>query len=310
MSDFERFRSLGYRGALVAYLFVPLFFGIVFGWLRVSRTYDWSFASALAYWILAVQICWLVQGGATWFVQKMLGPWNPPLILLLILGTMAGTPFVEIAMRTLVETYQYLVIPPELHKPLKPATLATLFQAHFIGSFIWVVSNLAIVHVLGLARFGFTPTRDQHQRAAAADAHGQPEFATRLKRPVGPLCMLKAEQHYLRVVGDHGEDLILYRISDAVREVSAHVDGLQVHRSFWVAQRAVSHSERDARGLALRLHNGILVPVSRSCRAEVIRAGFAQGRPRVAFTWRDANEAAFDAADPDSRANPVAGPRG
>jgi hypothetical protein len=286
---------------VVAYVFAPLFFGVVFGWLRVSRTYDWSFASALAYWILAVQLCWLIQGAATWLVQKLLRPWTPPLVVLLMLGTLAGTPFVDIAMRALVETYQALVVPEAYHMPLKPPSIETYFQAHFIGSFIWIVTNLAIVHALRLNRFGFQP--EEPPQPAPPATPPPPEFAQRHKRPVGPLLVLKAEQHYLRVIGRYGEGLVLYRFSDAVREAQEHIDGLQVHRSFWVARAAVSHTERGDRGLGLRLRDGTLIPVSRSCRPSVLKAGFPAERPPVDISWRASDT--VDAADRGTRANPV-----
>lgn len=328
----ERLRRLGVSGALVAHVWMPLFFGVVFGWLRVSRTHDWEFLPALTYWILAVQLCWLVQGGATWVVQRMLAPWRPRLLWLLLMGSAVGTPLVDVVMRMLVESYHLWVIPPELHEPLPPMSLETLVSGHVIGVFIWVVSNLAIVHVLGFARFGFAAgpapvvapkgtaavgqSAAGQSAAAPAEVAGDamPAFVARLNRPVGRLVMLKAEQHYLRVVGELGEDLIHYRISDAVGELEGMVPGLRVHRSFWVARHAVSHSERGARGLALRLRTGELVPVSRNCREMVHAAGIAQGRPQqrpvLELDGPDVAAAAFGASEAAVRANPVAGRSG
>jgi DNA-binding LytR/AlgR family response regulator len=76
----------------------------------------------------------------------------------------------------------------------------------------------------------------------------------------GALLALKAEGHYLQVHTDAGSDLILYRLSDALLEVGAE-DGAQVHRSWWVAARALSGQRHRDR---LILVNGIEVPVSRS----------------------------------------------
>ena len=49
---------------------------------------------------------------------------------------------------------------------------------------------------------------------------------------------LSMEDHYVRVFTDAGESLILLRLSDAMTEVQ-DVPGLQIHRSHWVATRAV-----------------------------------------------------------------------
>lgn len=79
----------------------------------------------------------------------------------------------------------------------------------------------------------------------------------------GELLALEMEDHYLRVHTARGNDLILHRLSDALDEV-AGLDGLQVHRSYWVARAAVREVERDGRRLRLVLTNGLKVPVSRN----------------------------------------------
>jgi|GEM_PF-348498 len=310
----ERLRRLGLSGALVAHVYVPLFFGIVFGWMRVSRTHYWDFAPALTYWILAVQICWMVQGASTWAAQRVLAPWKPPLTVLLICGAALGTPVINICMRLLINAYYLWILPVELHAPVPPSSFETLISSHLIGIFIWVICNLAIVHVLGFARFGFVHAKkdlpvDAPSSAVSLEvAKEQPQFASRLKRPVGRVCLLKAEQHYLRVVGEYGDDLILYRISDAVNELQEHEAGLRVHRSYWVARYAVSHTERGARGLGVRLKSGVLIPVSRSCRDDVLRAGFPDNHPKIDIEL--GRSSAFDATEADIRAKGLGGGAG
>jgi len=322
----ERLRRLGLDGTLMAHVYMPLFFGIVFGWLRVSRTHDWAFVPALTYWILAVQICWLVQGAATWALQRVLEPRKTPLVLLLFCGAIIGTPFINFSMRMLIEIYQTWIVEPAFHKPVAPASISNLVDGHLIGVFIWVMSNLAIVHLLGFARFGFVrpaaaqdgaypaayvgPGQNDPAPARHAAPKPPPQFIARLTRPVGRLCMLKAEQHYLRVIGEYGDDLILYRISEAVDELRDYIEGLRVHRSFWVALDAVSHIERGAHGLGLRLRNGDVIPVSRSCRDDVMRAGFAYNYPRISLVRDQGNPDAFEALDSDVRANRIVGQTG
>ncbi len=79
------------------------------------------------------------------------------------------------------------------------------------------------------------------------------------------LLAVEAEDHYLRLhLSDGRRPLIHYRFRDAVLELAA-VDGLQVHRGFWVAAAAVAGVERrEGRKWALRLKNGLTVPVSES----------------------------------------------
>lgn len=74
---------------------------------------------------------------------------------------------------------------------------------------------------------------------------------------------LEMEDHYLRVHGAHGSELILLRMRDAVQEI-APFDGAQVHRSWWVARAAVREAHREGRGLRLILSNGVEARVSRA----------------------------------------------
>lgn len=76
------------------------------------------------------------------------------------------------------------------------------------------------------------------------------------------LCV-ENEDHYVRVHTTGGSALILMRLRDAVALLAA-IDGEQVHRSWWVARRAVGDVVRVQRRIALRLVDGRVIPVSRS----------------------------------------------
>ena len=85
------------------------------------------------------------------------------------------------------------------------------------------------------------------------------------------LLHLRMQDHYVEVHTAAGSELLLLRFRDALREVE-DVNGLQVHRSHWVARDAVVGVERRGGGrIILRLVNGSKVPVSRSF-APVLKA--------------------------------------
>lgn len=88
----------------------------------------------------------------------------------------------------------------------------------------------------------------------------------------GALLALEAEDHYLRVHTDRGNALIHKRFSDALGRVAA-IEGLRVHRSWWVARAAVEQVTRDGDRLALHLRGGLVVPVSRTYALAVRDAG-------------------------------------
>jgi hypothetical protein len=74
---------------------------------------------------------------------------------------------------------------------------------------------------------------------------------------------LETEDHYLRVHTSAGSALILMRMADAVALLDPRL-GAQVHRRWWVAERAVAHVQKDGQKLCLGLTNGIVVPVGRT----------------------------------------------
>lgn len=88
----------------------------------------------------------------------------------------------------------------------------------------------------------------------------------------GALLALAAEDHYLRVYTDRGEDLILRRFGDALAD-TAGLDGAQVHRGWWVARNAVAGHEREGDRPILILTNGVRVPVSRTYARAAREAG-------------------------------------
>jgi len=93
----------------------------------------------------------------------------------------------------------------------------------------------------------------------------------------GEILALSMEDHYVRVFTDAGESLILLRLSDAMAEVQ-DVPGLQIHRSHWVATRAVNRTERLTDGrIRLHLINGLTLPVSRTFARAVREAGLGKG---------------------------------
>ena len=98
--------------------------------------------------------------------------------------------------------------------------------------------------------------------------------------PAEPVLCLQMEDHYVRVHRASGSRLELMPLREAVRRFGT-ADGLQVHRSWWVAAGAVTQAERDARNWRLRLINGASVPVARNRIAEIRARGWLDGSEPV-----------------------------
>ena len=112
-------------------------------------------------------------------------------------------------------------------------------------------------HPAGAAEAGSRP------RGPAAAAPAQALLARLPARRRGELLHMRMQDHYVEVHTTRGMEMLLLRFRDALREVE-YAEGMQVHRSHWVAQAAVDGVERRDGRVTLRLVNGSKVPVSRS----------------------------------------------
>lgn len=81
--------------------------------------------------------------------------------------------------------------------------------------------------------------------------------------PAGSAICLQTEDNYVRVHRESGSTLELMPLHEAITRFG-QADGLQVHRSWWVAAAAVEGAERDRRNWRLRLVNGLRVPIARN----------------------------------------------
>jgi hypothetical protein len=88
----------------------------------------------------------------------------------------------------------------------------------------------------------------------------------------GALLALSVEDHYVKVHTSNGTEMLLMRLSDAMREVG-DLRGAQVHRSHWVAFNAVRAARRDGDRAILTLTTGTDIPVSRANMSKVKEAG-------------------------------------
>lgn len=82
---------------------------------------------------------------------------------------------------------------------------------------------------------------------------------------------LQAQDHYVDVKTSLGNELVLIRLSDAIKELGED-NGIQVHRSWWVTKKHMVKEKRIDNKPHLVLSDQTVVPVSRTYRALVIEA--------------------------------------
>lgn len=138
---------------------------------------------------------------------------------------------------------------------------------------------LAVSVVLTGLAYGYAELREGTQTAplpAASGASGPPPFIDRLpvRLRAAEIWAVSAEDHYLRVHTSAGEELILLRLADAIRELGG-LDGLQTHRSWWVARAGLADVQKGDGKLVLKLKSGAEAPVSRTYLKAVRDAGWS-----------------------------------
>ena len=140
-----------------------------------------------------------------------------------------------------------------------------------VAPFFWLLGGMLVFCLFGqlLVRFVAATATNPPQ-----DAEGEVRFLKRIPNAIaGDLLCLRTEDHYLRIHTTAGSDLILFRLKDALAELDG-ADGMQVHRSYWVARDAIEVIERKGRKTMLVLKDGQHVPVSESFKPAVRDAGW------------------------------------
>lgn len=167
-----------------------------------------------------------------------------------------------------------------------PSTAFVIVMQSWIGrpipwtAYLYIYPDNAFLTVVISVLIGLFIEQRLHARADAERARvaelpqAGPDFFRRIPPALGrDLLALEMEDHYLRIHTAVGSDLILLRMRDALIELGPK-RGRQVHRSWWVADGAVTESERAGARTLLVLRNGLKVPVSKGFRDQAKEMGW------------------------------------
>ncbi len=146
---------------------------------------------------------------------------------------------------------------------------------HAVGWVEWYGQSVLI----GLIYVGlYAVLRMRAAPPPAPEAKGEPAILRHLPGRLGrDLIGLQMEDHYVRLHTAQGSTLVLMPLGKAMAAVG-DIDGLQVHRSWWVARHAVEGVVEDGRNLRLKLKTGLEAPVSRAHVARLKAAGWLPDR--------------------------------
>lgn len=229
-------------------LLVSTAVGLTLGAIGPFGSYlNGTLAIRATYWVVCLWVGWLAFGIslpilARWASRRRISPWRwmPPAIAILTL------------------------VPALLSRALAVRLWPVVGE---VGWLEWYGQGLVIstLATLGMA----WAARSREPGAAEPDATSadpRDRLPPRLGRTV--LC-LQMEDHYVRVHTPHGSALVLMSLSQAMAGLE-DVEGVQTHRSWWVARGSIAGVIEDGRRLRLRLTGGLEAPVSRA-RVGVLR---------------------------------------
>ena len=222
----------------------------------------WAFLTVsdrLLFWTTAVGANWLVGYIAVSVASRKFRARKWPTWVALVLAALAaavpGTSAVWLAVAVFLD-----------YRPVGVSDIIGLYTQVFVLHLIICPLALRFIDRTLLRKVAGDESPPPNESAdAVSPAASDVALLTRLPaRLRAELLHLRMQDHYVEVHTAAGSEMLLLRFRDALHEVEG-VDGLQVHRSHWVARNAVAKVERWRGGrVVLRLVNGSKVPVSRS----------------------------------------------
>ena len=216
-----------------------------------NATKDLHFVASFGMWIAIVLPVWMLNAVP---IRLILQVTRQPYLVGLMLA-MSVALIVSIPQTLYV---QFLV------KLIVNETVS--FEHMFISILAVSLSVTVLVYVLtaGAGNMSFQNKSAGNKNTDQSVDISNPKLLTdQLPPEIGEnIISMHAEDHYLRVVTDKGEALILMRLRDAIAAMNVDA-GMQTHRSHWVATTSNPGLIKQNGKPALKLDDGRTVPVSR-----------------------------------------------
>jgi LytTr DNA-binding domain len=274
------------RQQLATLLGPPLFAGLVLGANQTRAGAFLSWPLSIGYWIAISVATWLLFAAATQVARLVLRPWSPPRWATWFVGAIVGSLAARPAIYEIATLFRPLMDGPALRQ-MPPATLTLGFVSYYITNWsviiaMWMLASWAAdrwrAHSVRNAEGATAPDTIAVQSGITSRPVG---FLGRLPPALGrDVLALQSEDHYVRVFTRLGDTLILTSFSDAIETLGLNgLAGQRVHRSWWIADGAVSESGTHGRRSFARLANGIEVPISQTYRETTRLSGILNPTP-------------------------------
>ena len=250
---------------LLYFCAVPVLIGLYFGWFKADQGgQDLMVRTVLVpYWIGFFLLGWFAVIVAAIAGHQLMKPWCPPLWLISILGPAALSWLGAYIINAYIEFLNSLM--PEVIGKSRPLemNLSLDFLLNFLS---FMAPNLALFTAQNyyfnsalkqpIYRYQFTGTQSLDTGASFSEdieanldrktvPASNPTFVKLLaKENQGDLVAVQAQEHFIKVWTDSGNELIRYKFGTALLELEQQ-QGMQIHRSYWVVDDAVKQLKKD-----------------------------------------------------------------
>lgn len=265
------------RKYFITGLAVSLLLGLVFAFLGVYDTNSKPFFHRFVFWSATMVAGILTTGFVAPLTFNRLFPNQHRFIQLCIIAAIISFPVTLVlagfdhnygtdwSSFVWLLQYRYVVV----------ISLILIFGGYFILKAQGRLDGVQSPHDSDKTKVDKEQIQAPANKEQKAEAQVVAAFMSRLSKNYhqAELYAVSSEDHYLRVHTSIGDELILMRLSDALRELEP-VAGLQTHRSWWVAFNAVKVRRYKHGKSSLILKSNVTVPVSRTFDKSVKDAEF------------------------------------
>ena len=232
-----------------------------------------SLQDATVFWVGRLVAVLLSFAIADWllsrvFADRWLAPvWLKPAVLFAVVAVLPMT-VAELTLESLV---------PQLEAFDDSVLLEQSPTLAFLGEYLTILTVILPLNIVLWIAIDQRKAAHEQIRDSADDI-GRPAFLEKTQGiKLQDVIALAAEEHYVRVLTMEGSEMIYARFRDVIAQMPPSV-GLQVHRSWWVADKGVVGARRGARRYELKLSDGTIVPVSDSFTRVVRKRGLLRRR--------------------------------
>ncbi len=253
---------------LIVDLSIMTVIGVVLAFIGPFGSFQEPLAYRLVSWLAFSYLGYAIYSPMSYFVGKLRTLLDLPTTGLWIAAVLIATVPMTIAV------WSIGFLPGPIRAPTLEEGLTSYFYVLVVGGGV-----TALFYALESRNATEMALTEQDvdassEPASVSPVKDVPRFLDRLPAEIGTsLIALEMEDHYVRAHTALGSELVLMRMRDAVAELDG-IDGMQVHRSWWVARGAVADVKREGRNVRLVLDGGLEAPVSRANVAALKEAGW------------------------------------